>query len=528
MLDSKWLLVFDNVEDWGSILPYWPATGDGSILIMTQNPEMVHFTKCHVELPSLSVEESCNLLFTHLSQNFTTASTSNKAIASSLSEELGGLPMAIAHVASYISQSQSSLESFRLQFRERLHGSQIWNAVPMATTGFHSCSLGALWDIAIESLQKDSQKLLEQISFLNLDAIPEQLLLKSRDDITNFNQTIVDLRKHCLIDRHQSTQQPYISVHRALQRNMLLRQDESTYTATFVEAMELVHAFFPRKNKLEIPDHHNWELYDQYLPQVTSLQSMASDVALSPDHSIAFADMLSDAGHYLWHRGDLRGSMEALETVRMLCGRVPEAISAAVLSTVSVGLQSVANEIGFSKRSDAIKYALETVRLRSHYPVANTHTAKILLANSWHDLGCTYLEAEEYRKVEECLSRSLEIKKSIGTEESMPFEFCTEYEDLAYLRLSQRRTDDALRLIQDAVRVAKNNEPANRSVALQFRFDWAVILLNSSRFQEALEKAQESLEARENILRKYAIHTLNSMYWVGNALFHLGHLREAE
>ncbi|KAK0721124.1 hypothetical protein B0H67DRAFT_644285 [Lasiosphaeris hirsuta] len=120
------------------------------------------------------------------------------------------------------------------------------------------------------------------------------------------------------------------------------------------------------------------------------------------------------------------------------------------------------------------------------------------------------------------------IKKQLVTEDSMPFEFATEYEDLAYVRLSQGRTQDALNLIQDAIQAAGNDEAASCSVLLQFIFDWAVILLNSGQFREALTKAQETFDGREKVLGPHAIHTLNSMYWIANALYHLGRPRESE
>lgn len=430
----------------------------------------------------MSVQEGQQLFFAHLGRSITAVPQHDVSIATSLSQELGGLPMALAHLAGYISQSQTSLESFRLQFHRRLQGSEIWNSGPTTTTAFHSQRLGALWDIAINALDQDSRELLEKVSFLNPDAIPEELLLRGRNDtdsVAKFNRAIADLRKRCLIDRSPNSRPPYVSVHRALQRNMTFRLDSSGYVSTFVQVFELVRSAFPRRDELEIPDHHNWGFYEQYLPQVLSLQERATDLDLPPGSLIAFADMLSDAGHFLWHRGDLQGAADTLQAAEKMCRRAPEHVSASTLASVATGLQAVANAVGVSKRKEAIEYAREAVRLRVKYRVADPHTADILLANAWHDLGCTYLEAEEYARAEDCLNSSMAIKKQIGTEDSMPFEFATEYEDLAYVRLSQGRTQDALDLIQDAVRVAKSDEAANRAVLLQFVFDWAVILLNS-------------------------------------------------
>lgn len=66
--DKNWLLIFDNVESWKSIAPYWPPLAKGSILLTTQNPELSQVTKDRIRLQSLSPENGAKLLLNYFHQ----------------------------------------------------------------------------------------------------------------------------------------------------------------------------------------------------------------------------------------------------------------------------------------------------------------------------------------------------------------------------------------------------------------------------------------------------------------------------
>ncbi|KAB5560244.1 hypothetical protein GE09DRAFT_1220898 [Coniochaeta sp. 2T2.1] len=154
--------------------------------------------------------------------------------------------------------------------------------------------------------------------------------------------------------------------------------------------------------------------------------------ALTHQYLATVADILTDAGHYLWHHGNILDAKGFLEQAEAICLSVPEDMSASTRASALVGLVAVGHTAGFSMRDKIIEQNLEIVRLRTGYRAGvDAETAEILLSNAWHDLGCTYMEASEYVKAEECLDRSLGIKTAVGTEVSMPFEFATEYEDMA-------------------------------------------------------------------------------------------------
>ncbi|KAJ8127392.1 hypothetical protein O1611_g6245 [Lasiodiplodia mahajangana] len=61
--DKKWLLVFDNCEDISSLRPFWPAVGQGRIIVTSRNPlllllEEEELTNLSIALPPMQTERS--------------------------------------------------------------------------------------------------------------------------------------------------------------------------------------------------------------------------------------------------------------------------------------------------------------------------------------------------------------------------------------------------------------------------------------------------------------------------------------
>jgi hypothetical protein len=107
---GKWLFVFENVEEWSIIQNFWPFSSNTAVIITIQNPDLAQFTKSEIHLKPLSVESSTELLFSHLRRMIVSIMDSEKKAANNIFEKLFGLLTAVAHIASYIDQSQSSLD----------------------------------------------------------------------------------------------------------------------------------------------------------------------------------------------------------------------------------------------------------------------------------------------------------------------------------------------------------------------------------------------------------------------------------
>ena len=118
----QWLLVFDNVEDWATVAPYWPEKGCGSILVTSRNPHVlsqsVHLEPTgNLKLDVLSPHQASCLLKYYAGYDDDSSDSVQQA-ARHVATQLEYLPLAIIQVGSYIKQCQISIPRFVQIHRE--------------------------------------------------------------------------------------------------------------------------------------------------------------------------------------------------------------------------------------------------------------------------------------------------------------------------------------------------------------------------------------------------------------------------
>ena len=174
LIDKQWLLVFDNAQDWETLRTCWPCSTHGSIILTAQNPEFAQVATKEIALKPLDDTEGAGLLLKHLRDENKTEEQQKHA--RSISFELGGLPLAIAHVAGYLSQSGESLQKFLEQFSERVHSAKVFQMDAPMTTFQYERTLGVVWDVALQRLSPDALQLIQILSMMNPDGVPEDML----------------------------------------------------------------------------------------------------------------------------------------------------------------------------------------------------------------------------------------------------------------------------------------------------------------------------------------------------------------
>ncbi|KAK0745720.1 P-loop containing nucleoside triphosphate hydrolase protein [Schizothecium vesticola] len=155
-----WLLIYDNVEDWDTIKPYWPSGNSGTILITSQRSDLVQISGgCEIPLSPLPPQEGRALLMKHLRKEPSNSAQDIK-LAVSIAGKVGGLPVAISHIAGYIEKPQSTLDC------------QSW------THQYHQ-TLETTRDIALHELSTKSRALLNILAMLDAEYILEDLLFSN-------------------------------------------------------------------------------------------------------------------------------------------------------------------------------------------------------------------------------------------------------------------------------------------------------------------------------------------------------------
>jgi hypothetical protein len=163
---------------------FWPASTQGAILVTSQNPKLAVLCDRSIHLQPLSKDEGSALI-----QNFLQRGGSEKEDAQRLSENLGGLPLAITHFAGAVMRSNCPIAQISQSFLQREHTSKFWalNDETSEARGYDH-TLNTVWDFAIARLPPESTKVLRFIAFLDPDQVQVSLMTDQGQEDGNGNE----------------------------------------------------------------------------------------------------------------------------------------------------------------------------------------------------------------------------------------------------------------------------------------------------------------------------------------------------
>lgn len=112
-----------------------------------------------------------------------------RRLAEEISVFVGGLPVAIAHVAGYLGYSEYSLEEMIETFRQwRRRTGTATSEEDDLPISFRKASfsydetLAMVWSVTLRELSKDSSDVMNVLAYLNGEAIPETMLWRVHED----------------------------------------------------------------------------------------------------------------------------------------------------------------------------------------------------------------------------------------------------------------------------------------------------------------------------------------------------------
>lgn len=176
----RFLLIFDNVENIDVILPVWPSSENGSILITTRSssvaanraPKVLH-------LNSFLPKTGQQALFALTSLRAETEI--DAAAATEISSLLGGLPLALVQISQFIQERNYSYEEFLRLYEKSAARIHLRGEAPPE----YNHTIATVWDISIENLPQDARTLQSILALLDPDSVPERLLTNSRAPLTD-------------------------------------------------------------------------------------------------------------------------------------------------------------------------------------------------------------------------------------------------------------------------------------------------------------------------------------------------------
>ncbi|GAP92896.1 putative pfs domain-containing protein [Rosellinia necatrix] len=537
--DKTWLLIFDNVESMEIIQPYWPVSSlNGAILVTSQMASLSQFIRYQIPLQPFSDDDCETLLLETL--RLENPSPSQKEAALTISKFVGGLPIALAHIAGLMFSSHLSLDE-TVEMLRRQNLSYLWPGERGSSTHAYENRLGEVWDMALKELNDVEKHLLNILSLLSPDSIPEELILSGEvlgifapDFSQKFSFVRSSLCRRQLVQRNVSKSGAYLSIHRSLQLNLRnrLSAEPDSYAAVFRDAGSLVREAFPSQSKTMSYQDDNWRVYDKYYPHVQALQSIAqSSSSKALVHNQMFAQLLSDAANYCWERGYMRLGIEACQLAVSIFESSPQ-LDLMLYSRPLTSWGLMAGEMGIPQRKQMFDCYSRCIAVRAEYlknqPNGGDADEQLLLCNAWSDYGLGCLEAGYYDEAEKYALLSLALKSRHESEKTYAMMFGLGYWELAVVYASQGKFKEARAMADRMEKMAAVDYKPGTAAIWKFQFLKACIYFTTGDHAIALNIHQDVLVSRTSIFGPTGTFTRYSYYAVAEIYHILGALDLAE
>ena len=178
----SWLLVFDNV-DGADLNLYWPPSSHGSIIVTTQRKNMAYQASSEIHLDAFEEKEGSSLILDLIDPFRQHTSATDVETAKAISNELGGLPLLLSHVAGFLNGSRCRLTDLLTSLQQPTAFKKIWAWDSTTSTNFqYGEPMAKVWKLALHALKPEALTTLQIMAFLSPEGIYEEILLGEWED----------------------------------------------------------------------------------------------------------------------------------------------------------------------------------------------------------------------------------------------------------------------------------------------------------------------------------------------------------
>ncbi|KAM5354320.1 hypothetical protein ACJ41O_000969 [Fusarium nematophilum] len=380
-LASRWLMVFDNVDDFTLLNPWWSDLGGGSVLLTSRDPfpglSSISSSGRSFQLLRFTEAESSQLVKRRL-QDCIQGCLDEKS-AASLASKLEHYPLYIDQMTSFFSSCFSScpgtvsdLEAFLQSDSgdhelQDVHMDNVWYPSSIAKVlEAHMTKLG--------SRDIEARALLTTIAFFDPDRIPLLLLPSGDGHITCLSSRL--RREHALSSLTRRSflygnpetghDNRWFSMHR-LVRDAALRSD-ATLQQAFDNAVYLLRQSFPLHGVARDHMVEQWAECETFQPHVLSLHQRYLELQRQSllQASFDFVELIYSCAWYLCERGRFETSksllLTALETYQRMMKESPSQSPELFLADIYRCQMNYLNES--NNGVDLVDLAKETMRIR--------------------------------------------------------------------------------------------------------------------------------------------------------------------
>jgi hypothetical protein len=179
--DKRWLLIFDNVEQYSDVSLFVPNTvkGCGSVIFTTQKANLGPKAITSILIEPFAPKDGSALLLQEVKDGIDDNLTKEEreTLAESISEMFDGHPIVLAMAGGFIKQTEITLADYLEELKE---STSPWPDRGGESAGRYT-NPNACFDIALRQLPSEARKLIRILAFLNPE-VSDELLVYDHDD----------------------------------------------------------------------------------------------------------------------------------------------------------------------------------------------------------------------------------------------------------------------------------------------------------------------------------------------------------
>lgn len=302
---AKWLIIFDNVESHTVLEGCWPVSQHGAVLVTTRDIVIATLPiDTGLEVNEFDIYEGATFLL-HMTPKRRRVDDETVS-ARQVSNELGGLPLALNQMAALVNARNYTIGEFYTIYMKHKHTLHNQKKDGWKYLGYQH-SLDTVWEISFTSLGAQARVCLGVLSFFSADSIPSELFLTAEPhklpEVLSFcgdelrygapsqrcfiqyqlmecslGDALEELTRHALV--RKNIEQRSFRIHRLVQAEYRARMDNPQ--EDFENAIKLLLDKLPSQDSSKFDDDE-WILYKRYIPQVLQLAKNYEDSQTQPN-----------------------------------------------------------------------------------------------------------------------------------------------------------------------------------------------------------------------------------------------------
>lgn len=493
----NWLWILDNADDLALLAEFLPSPIRGHLLITTRAQALGRLAN-RIELETLGPDLATLLLLRRsglltLDAPLAEAEEDDLQTAAQISQELGGLPLALDQAGAYLEETYCGLQHYLDLYRS--HRADLLRhrggVVPD-----HPDAVATTWSLSFTSLEQRNPlaaDLLRLCPLLHPDAVPEELFLQGaahlgpalatvETDVLAFNQALAVIQSYSLLRRNSREQS--LSMHRLVQAVLIDAMSKEERALWTTRAIAALNAVFP-----EVSDHDwgQWEQCERLLPHVLAV--VGAVVTELPD--LELASLLGKTAVYLRQRAQYQQAEPLLRHALFICEQMPGGLHPQAVFP----LNSLARLYMEQGRYEQAEPLLQRALLLCEETLGREHPD---FPSPLNCLGFLYYEHGNYQQAELLLLRDVYIKEQALGQDYPGL--ASQLNNLAGLYMAQGRYEQAESHLQRALLIDEQAfGPDHPEVAYSLT-NLADLYVEQGRYEQAEPLYRRALHNREQTL----------------------------